>query len=518
MTTERLSALDASFLAVETPAAPMHVGWVSTYDLPEDGSRPRFPELFEHLAGRFAHAPRWRRKLAPVPLGITEPAWADDPDFDPAEHLLHARGSDLDAIVDEIFSEPLPRDRPLWQIWIAGELDDSVVLIGKAHHCMVDGIAIVELGKLLLDAGPRRGAPRGRGVGAGAGALVAASGSCARSPTARPTAPRSCSRRSSSRARRAAARRARGLARTLQHTLLPPAPGSALNRAGSPAPPPRAHVAPARRAADDPAALRRHAQRRRARRLRRRAAALRRAAAAEGHGARGRARRRRRARTATASRSCSSSCRATSRIRSRASRRSTPRPRAPARGEAEDLDGAFRALALAPTPLKHVLAHAFAHPRMSNLTISSVPGPAHGRYMLGCKLRSVHSAVPLTERHALSIGSSSSPGQRVLRGHRRRRDAAGRGRARRRPRRGVRRAAQRRCRADARKSRAALTGGDPAGATISPIRPPRERRSTKGRDGRRTRIPCQPPLTSIAAARATRSTRSPRLDAITART
>ena len=154
MTVERLSALDASFLAVETPAAPMHVGWVSIYDLPEDGSRPRFPELFEHLAARFAHAPRWRRKLAPVPLGITEPAWADDPDFDPARHLLHARGSDLDAIVDEIFSEPLPRDCPLWQIWIADELEDSVVLIGKAHHCMVDGIAIVELGKLLLDAEP----------------------------------------------------------------------------------------------------------------------------------------------------------------------------------------------------------------------------------------------------------------------------------------------------------------------------------------------------------------------------
>ena len=151
MTSERLSALDASFLAVETPAAPMHVGWVSIYDLPEDGSRPRFAALFEHLAGRFAHAPRWRRKLAPVPLGITEPAWADDPDFDPAAHLLHARGSELDAIVDEIFSEPLPRDRPLWQIWIADELEDSVVLIGKAHHCMVDGIAIVELGKLLLD-------------------------------------------------------------------------------------------------------------------------------------------------------------------------------------------------------------------------------------------------------------------------------------------------------------------------------------------------------------------------------
>ena len=41
---------------------------------------------------------------------------------------------------------------------------------------------------------------------------------------------------------------------------------------------------------------------------------------------------------------------------------------------------------------------------MSNLTISSVPGPAVPRYMLGCRLREVHSAVPLSERHALSIG------------------------------------------------------------------------------------------------------------------
>jgi diacylglycerol O-acyltransferase / wax synthase len=51
-----------------------------------------------------------------------------------------------------------------------------------------------------------------------------------------------------------------------------------------------------------------------------------------------------------------------------------------------------------------VLAHAFAHPRMSNLTISSVPGPAVARYMGGCRLETVHSAVPLSERHALSIG------------------------------------------------------------------------------------------------------------------
>ncbi|HTE60336.1 MAG TPA: WS/DGAT domain-containing protein, partial [Solirubrobacteraceae bacterium] len=73
-------------------------------------------------------------------------------------------------------------------------------------------------------------------------------------------------------------------------------------------------------------------------------------------------------------------------------------------GEAEDLDAAFGILARTPTPLQHALAHAFAHPRLFNLTISSVAGPAVPRYLRGCRLREVHSAVPLAGRHALSIG------------------------------------------------------------------------------------------------------------------
>ena len=51
-----------------------------------------------------------------------------------------------------------------------------------------------------------------------------------------------------------------------------------------------------------------------------------------------------------------------------------------------------------------MMAHAFAHPRLFNLTVSSVPGPAPPRYLRGCRLRSIHTAVPLAARHALSIG------------------------------------------------------------------------------------------------------------------
>ena len=47
------------------------------------------------------------------------------------------------------------RDRPLWELWIADKLDDGRIgVVGKAHHCMVDGIAAVELAQVLLDPEP----------------------------------------------------------------------------------------------------------------------------------------------------------------------------------------------------------------------------------------------------------------------------------------------------------------------------------------------------------------------------
>ena len=141
-----------------------------------------------------------------MPLGLHEPVWVDDPAYDPAEHLLHAEGDDLDAIVDGILSTPLPRDRPLWQMWIADELPgDGLAVIGKMHHCMVDGVAIAELGRLILDAEPGgRAARRPARRRSRARPVGAARASRAARWTAPPTARGSCSRRRGSPCRRAA--------------------------------------------------------------------------------------------------------------------------------------------------------------------------------------------------------------------------------------------------------------------------------------------------------------------------
>src|SRR4051794_17929089 len=125
MPPERLSALDASFLTVEGPSAHMHVGWAATFEPPADGPRPDFDTLFEHIAGRLGRAPRYRQRLAPDPLGLNAPLWVDAEDFDPAEHIHRSAAEDLPQLADAVLSEPLPRDRPLWEFWIADRLGDG---------------------------------------------------------------------------------------------------------------------------------------------------------------------------------------------------------------------------------------------------------------------------------------------------------------------------------------------------------------------------------------------------------
>src|SRR6476660_3335136 len=155
MPVTHLSPLDASFLAVETPTAHMHVGWAAIFEPPDGGLRPSFEELRRHIACRLPRAPRYRQMLRSVPFGINAPVWVDDPDFDVSRHVVRTASGSLTDVVEESMSKALPRNGPLWQVWIADRLDDGRIgVIGKAHHCMVDGIAAVELATLLVDSKP----------------------------------------------------------------------------------------------------------------------------------------------------------------------------------------------------------------------------------------------------------------------------------------------------------------------------------------------------------------------------
>src|SRR5256885_7961096 len=163
----RLSALDASFLRVETPAAHMHVGWVSTLELPRGAQRLDVEGLIASIGARLHLAPRFRQRVVGAPLGFGEAMWKDDPDFDLRRHVrvkderhpVNAAG--LQRLAGGFFSEQLDRSRPLWRILIVPALRGGrAAVLGKVHHAMVDGVAAVELGMVLFDLDPAAETPQ----------------------------------------------------------------------------------------------------------------------------------------------------------------------------------------------------------------------------------------------------------------------------------------------------------------------------------------------------------------------
>ena len=157
MSTERLSPLDASFLQIETDAAHMHVGWTLVFD----GDPPSVEALRRHVDSRLDAVPGFRRCVVADPLGVLDPVWADDPRFDVANHVhelaISAPGTpaQLRALAGDLLSRRLDRGRPLWNLYLIRGLERGrFAIVGQAHHTLVDGVAAMEVGVLLLDPDP----------------------------------------------------------------------------------------------------------------------------------------------------------------------------------------------------------------------------------------------------------------------------------------------------------------------------------------------------------------------------
>jgi WS/DGAT/MGAT family acyltransferase len=415
MTSQRLSPLDASFLAVETPTAHMHVGWASVLSAPAGGSRPSFGELRDHIAQRLGRAPRYRQKLAPVPLGLNAPEWIDDAGFSIDRHLHQAPPGPLNEFVDELMSTPLPRDRPLWELWIWEDVDDRhIAVVGKAHHCMVDGLAAVELVSLLLDATPEpsacqpdrwQAAPEPDGVRLllrGAYDRAGEQLGLLRWPLRAAASP--------SRAACELAGTVPRVARALEHSLRA-APESPLNKPLTPL----RRLAWAQRPLDD---------------LRK----VRRAygttvndvlLAAVAGGMRAFFTRRgeepaplkamvpvsvrddrdvlgNRISFVFAELPCEEPdpVRRLRRVQATMTRRKRQR-------EPEGADLALKAAQHAPGVVQHAISRIMASPRTFNLVVSNIPGPTQPLYLLGCPLEAAYPVVPLADRHALSVGMTT---------------------------------------------------------------------------------------------------------------
>src|SRR6202790_4010685 len=157
----KLSSMDASFLYLETPEMPMHVGSMAIFRLPDDYKGDFFEDFKAMIASRLYLAPILMARLEKAPLDIDHPSWVEDDQFDIDRHIFrgslpapHDRAT-LERIVGWMHAKLLNRARPLWEFYVfEGMKDREIGLYSKMHHACIDGGAGAALTNMIYDVTP----------------------------------------------------------------------------------------------------------------------------------------------------------------------------------------------------------------------------------------------------------------------------------------------------------------------------------------------------------------------------
>lgn len=156
---DRLDAVDVSFLYLEEPTAPTHVGSVAVFEPPAEGFD--YDIVLALVRDRLALVPRYRQRIRWVPGHLANPVWVDDEQFDLSYHVRQSAvpkpGTDaqLRELVGHIFSRQLDRSRPLWELYVVEGLEHGrIAIVAKTHQAVIDGVAAVDIGQVILEDHP----------------------------------------------------------------------------------------------------------------------------------------------------------------------------------------------------------------------------------------------------------------------------------------------------------------------------------------------------------------------------
>jgi len=146
---EPLSGVDAAWLRMDEPTNLMTITSVLVLEDAIDLSTLR-----EIVAERFIGFTRFRQRIRSASSGEQ---WELDPHFDLTQHVRRAAlpgdagKAELQERVSELMSTPLDRNKPLWHLELIEDYAGGSAIIARIHHCIADGIALVQVLLSLTD-------------------------------------------------------------------------------------------------------------------------------------------------------------------------------------------------------------------------------------------------------------------------------------------------------------------------------------------------------------------------------
>lgn len=154
-----MSKVDTAWLRMEQPTNLMMINGVIFL-----GGALDYERLLQTIEQRFLTFRRFTQKASDGAAGAH---WVTDPDFDTSWHVRRtalpgkADKEELELLVSDLASTPLDPERPLWQFHVVENFIEGPVIIVRIHHCIADGIALVQVFLSLTDSTPEGRASAG---------------------------------------------------------------------------------------------------------------------------------------------------------------------------------------------------------------------------------------------------------------------------------------------------------------------------------------------------------------------
>jgi len=154
---ERFSSVDTAWLRMDRPTNLMMIVGVMMFDDSIDIDR-----LKRVIETRVCHYPRFRQRVV---IEATGAYWEDDERFDIDAHVkrvaLRSHGGrvELQNMVAKLATTPLDPARPLWQFLLVENYGRGCAMIGRIHHCIADGIALMGVLLSMTDESPDAARP-----------------------------------------------------------------------------------------------------------------------------------------------------------------------------------------------------------------------------------------------------------------------------------------------------------------------------------------------------------------------
>ncbi len=162
---QRVSPVDAVWLAIESRHTPMHVGGLFEFTLPPDAPDDYLQREFEQMREARAIPPPWNLKLVEMPLFASRvPMMRPIHDVDLDYHVRHSAlphpggQRELGVLVSRLHSHQLDLQRPLWEVHLIEGLEaNRFAIYTKMHHSLVDGVSGMRLIMRTLSRDPKKG-------------------------------------------------------------------------------------------------------------------------------------------------------------------------------------------------------------------------------------------------------------------------------------------------------------------------------------------------------------------------